>query len=96
MGALALEKDRAYAAFEEQQSLVEISRALSSILQLEELLPVILYSLRHIARYDRTVLCLLDEDGKNTHLYGDALEWEGLINHGNSVPLEAIALRARD
>jgi formate hydrogenlyase transcriptional activator len=88
MGALALEKDRAYAAFEEQQSLVEISRALSSSLNLEELLPVILYSLRHIARYDRTVLCLLNEDGKNTHLYGDALEWEALINHGNSVPLE--------
>jgi formate hydrogenlyase transcriptional activator len=88
MGALALEKDRAFAALEEQQSLVEISRALSSSLQLEELLPVILYSLRHIARYDRTVLCLLNEDGKNTHLYGDALEWEGLVNHGNTVPLE--------
>ncbi len=87
MGALALEKDRAFAAFEEQQSLVEISRALSSSLQLEELLPVILRSLRHIVRYDRTVLCLLDEDGTNTRLYGDALEWEGL-NHGNTVPLE--------
>ena len=75
MGALALEKDRAFAAFEEQQSLAEISRALSSSLQLEDLLPVILHSLRHIVRYDRTVLCLLDEDGTNTRLYGDALEW---------------------
>ena len=72
MGALALEKERAYRAFEEQQSLVAISRELSSSLELEKLLPVILSSLRSIARYDRTVLSLLDEDGKNVHLYGDA------------------------
>src|SRR5271157_1491434 len=88
MGALALERDRAHRAFEEQQSLVAISRELSSSLELERLLPVILSSLRSIARYDRAVLSLLDEDGKNVHLYGDALEWESFLNHGNTVPLE--------
>ena len=70
MGALVLEKDRAYSAFEEQQSLVAISRELGSSLELEKLLPVILSSIRNIARYDRTVLSLLDEEGKNVHLFG--------------------------
>src|SRR5271166_2020444 len=88
MGALALERDRAHRAFEEQQSLVAISRELSSSLELEKLLPAILSSIRSIARYDRAVLTVLDEDGKNTHRYGDALEWEPLLNHGASVPLE--------
>ena len=88
LGALALEKERAYRAFEEQQSLVAISRELSSSLELEKLLPVILSSLRNIARYDRAILCLLDEDGKNVHRYGDALEWATFVNHGRAVPLE--------
>jgi formate hydrogenlyase transcriptional activator len=88
MGALALEKEKANRAFEEQQSLVAISRELSSSLELEKLLPVILSSIRSIARYDRTILTLLDEDGKSAHRYGDALEWEPLLNHGTSVPLE--------
>ena len=88
MGALALEKERAYRAFEEQQSLVAISRELSSSLELENLLPVVLSSLRSIARYQRTILCLLDKDGKSVHRYGDALEWEPFVNHGSSIPLE--------
>jgi formate hydrogenlyase transcriptional activator len=88
MGALVLEKDRSYSAFEEQQSLVAISRELSSILELEKLLPAILSSVRNIARYDRAILCLLDADGKSTHLYGDALEWEPYVNHGRTIPLE--------
>lgn len=88
MGALALEKERAHRAFEEQQSLVAISRELSSSLELEKLLPVILSSLRSIARYERAILSLLDEEGKNVHGYGDALEWEPLLNHGTTVPLE--------
>jgi formate hydrogenlyase transcriptional activator len=100
MGALVLEKDRAYSAFEEQRSLVAISRALSSALDLEKLLPVILSSVRNIARYDRTILCLLDEDGKSTSLYGDALEWEPFVNHGRTIPLEqslsARAIQSRD
>ena len=86
MGALALEKERATRAAEEQRSLVAISRELSSSLDLEELLPVILSSLRSIARYDRAVLTLLD--GKNVHRYGDALEWEPILNHGDTIPLE--------
>jgi formate hydrogenlyase transcriptional activator len=95
MGALALEKDRADRAFEEQQSLVSISRELSSCLELEKLLPVILSSVRSIARYDRAVLTLLDEDGKHVHRYGDALEWESLLNHGNTIPLEkSLSVRA--
>ena len=88
MGALVLERERANRAFEDQQSLVAISRELSSSLELEKLLPVILSSVRGIARYDRAVLSLLGEDGKNVHPYGDALEWESFLNHGNAVPLE--------
>jgi formate hydrogenlyase transcriptional activator len=88
MGAMALEKERAYRAFEEQQSLVAISHELSSCLELEKLLPVILSSIRGIARYDRAILCLLDEDAKSTHLYGDALEWEPFLSHGTTVPLD--------
>ena len=88
MGALALEKDRAARAFEEQQSLVAISRELSSSLELEKLLPVVLTSLRSIGRYERTILCLLDEGGKSVHRYGDTLEWEPFVNHGSRIPLE--------
>ncbi len=95
MGALVLEKDRAYSAFEEQKSLVAISRELSSTLELEKLLPAVLSSVRNIARYDRAILCLLDEDGKNTHLYGDALEWEPFVNHERTIPLEqSLSMRA--
>jgi formate hydrogenlyase transcriptional activator len=88
VGALALENERAYRAFEEQQSLVAISRELSSSLELEKLLPVILNSVRSIARYERAILCLLDEDGKHVHRYGDALEWEAFVNHGMAIPFE--------
>ena len=88
VGALALEKERANHACEEQQSLVAISRELSSSLELEKLLPVILKSVRSIARYERAILCLLDEDGKHVHRYGDALEWEPFVNHGIAIPLE--------
>jgi formate hydrogenlyase transcriptional activator len=88
MGALALEKDRADRAFEEQQSLVAVSRELSSSLELEKLLPVVLSSLRSIARYERALLCLLDEDGKSVHRYGDALEWEPFVNHEIAIPFE--------
>jgi len=88
LGALALEKARVHRAFEEQQSLVAISRELSSSLDLEELLPAILSSLRSIARYERAILSVLDEEGKNLHRYGDALEWEAFVNHGTTIPLE--------
>src|SRR5258708_21204030 len=95
MGALALEKDRAARAFEEQQSLVAISRELSSSLELEKLLPAILASVRGIARYERAILCLLDEYGKTVHRYGDALEWEPYVNHANTIPLgQSLAPRA--
>src|ERR1019366_7363921 len=49
-------KEKANRAFEEQQSLVAISRELSSSLELEKLLSVILSSIRSIARYDRAIL----------------------------------------
>jgi formate hydrogenlyase transcriptional activator len=94
MGAFALEKERADHAFEEQQSLVAISRELSSNLELDKLLPVILSSVRSIARYDRAVLSLLDQDGKHLHVYGDPLEWESFAYHKTVVPLEQ-ALSAR-
>ncbi len=96
MGALALEKERAERAAEEQQSLVSISRELSSTLVLEKLLPAILFSLRSIARYDRTLLSLLDDEGKSIYLYGDALEWEPFVNHGTVIPLEQSSLGAGD
>jgi formate hydrogenlyase transcriptional activator len=88
MAALALEREKAYHALEEQQSLVAISHELSSRLELEKLLPVILSSLRSIARYERATLCLLEEDGKSVHRYGDTLEWEPFVNHGGAIPLE--------
>jgi formate hydrogenlyase transcriptional activator len=100
IGALALEREKARHAFEEQQSLVAVSRELSASIELEKLLPAILASLRSITRYRRTVLSLLDETGKNLRLYGDALEWEALLNHGIAVPLEqslsARAIQTRD
>jgi formate hydrogenlyase transcriptional activator len=88
LGALALEKEKYFRLYEEQQSLAEISRELSSSFEIEKLLPAILSSLRGIARYDRAVLSLLDEEGKNVHVYGDALEWESILNHGSTYPLE--------
>jgi formate hydrogenlyase transcriptional activator len=87
MGALALEKEKYYRLYEEQQSLAEISRELSSTFEVEKLLPAILFSLRGIARYDRAVLSVLDQDGKNVYVYGDALERESLLNHGRTVPI---------
>ncbi|HKM46113.1 MAG TPA: sigma 54-interacting transcriptional regulator [Terriglobales bacterium] len=99
LGALALEKEKAQCAFEEQQSLVAISRELSSSLDLEKLLWSILSSLRSIARYDRAVLSLLDEGSKNVYHYGDVLEWEPFVNHGTMVPvglsLSAQAIQTR-
>ena len=95
MGALVLEKETALRAFEEQQSLLAISRELSSNLKLDELLPAILSSLRGISRYEGAVLCLLSEDGKFVQRYAEVLEWEPYVNHGNTVPIErSLAERA--
>ena len=87
MVALVLEKEKTYQALEEQQTLVEIGRELSSNLQLDKLMPAILCSLRSIARCRYPVLSLLDDDGKNVRLYGDAREWESLVS-GTTYPLE--------
>src|SRR5208282_6479405 len=73
MGALVLEKEKIHRAFEEQQSLVTISREMSSSLELEKFLPILLSSLRSIRRYERTILTLLDEDGKCVRRYGNSL-----------------------
>ena len=88
LGAAALEKEKTYESFEEQRSLLEISRELSSSLELEKLLPAMLASVRHIARYEHAVLSLLDADGRNVQLFGETREWEPIINHGTVVPLE--------
>jgi formate hydrogenlyase transcriptional activator len=99
MGAISLEKEKASRALEEQKSLVAISHELSSILDLENLLPRILASLRSIPRYDRTILTLLDESGGHVQRWGHSLEWEAHLNQGNSVPIkhslsaEAVATR---
>src|SRR5579859_6008595 len=100
MGALALEKEKAHRACEEQQCLVAIGRELSSSLDLDKLLPIILSSLRSIARYESTVLCLLDGESKNVERYGEALDWEPLHNRGRSIPykqsLGALAIDTAD
>ena len=88
LSALALEKERSHRGFEEQQSLAAISRELSSSLDLDKLLLLILSSLRSIARYERAVLSLLDEDGKHLHRYGEAQEGEPFVNNGTSIPIE--------
>ncbi len=88
MGALALEKEKAQLAYEEQQCLVAISRELSSSLALEQLLPVVLTSVRSIPRYERAVLCLLDDEGNNVHGYRDALDRKHFANHENISPFE--------
>jgi hypothetical protein len=67
---------------------------LSSSLELEKLLPVTLSSLRSISRYDRAVLSLLDEDGKNVHVYGYALEWESFLNHAIQTRNPAVSVSA--
>jgi Transcriptional regulator containing GAF, AAA-type ATPase, and DNA binding domains len=99
LGALALEKERNARAYEEQQSLLTISQQLSSNLQLEKLLPVILASLRSIGRYERSVLSLLEKGDMHVYLYGETLEWEPFINHGAKVPtdlsLSATAIQTR-
>jgi len=88
LGAVALEKEKAYESFEEQRSLLEISRELSSSLELDKLLPALLASVRHIARYEQAVLSLLDDEGKNVQLFGEVREWEPIINQGTVVPIE--------
>ncbi len=88
LGALRLEKDSVGRALEEQQSLLTISRELNSSLELEELLPAILSSLRSIPRYDRTLLFLLDGEGGSSHCYGGALEWEPFLDKESTVPVE--------
>jgi formate hydrogenlyase transcriptional activator len=50
-------------------------------------LPAILFSLRGIARYDQTILSLLDRETNLVHRYGNALEWEPPLNGENRVPL---------
>ena len=95
MGAIVLEKDRANRAFEEQQSLVTISRELSSILEWEKLLPAVLSSLRSIARYKWAVLSLLDEDGKSVRPYGDGPELEPFVTR-NCGPTRSNTFRPRN
>jgi formate hydrogenlyase transcriptional activator len=88
MTASCLEKDSLERAFEEQQSLVAISREVSSILELDELLPAILSSLRSIVRYQWAVLAVLEKDGRSVQPYGDGAKLEPFVNQGTAVPLE--------
>jgi len=98
VGAVALEKERTEHVREEQRSLFAIGRELSCSLDLDILLPAILSNVRSIARYDRTVIALLDEDGKNVCLYGNSSGWGPLVNHaivpvGQSLSGRAIQTR---
>jgi len=95
LGALALAREKALLALEEQQSLLAISRELSSTLELETLLSAIVSSVRAIPRYERVILCVLDEDGKNVRRYGENQTWEPYVNHGEAIPLDmTIAARS--
>ncbi len=88
IGAIALEMERARRVFEEQQSLLAMGRQLSRSLELDTLLPAILSGMRSIARYARSVLALLDEEGKHVYLYGDPLESGPFVSRGTTVPVE--------
>ena len=95
MGALAMEKERAKQAVEEQQSLVAISRELSVSLELEKLLPTILSTLRSSSRYERSLLSLLEEDRKTVRLAGDDSEWRQYVPNCDPIPLQqALSERA--
>jgi formate hydrogenlyase transcriptional activator len=100
LGALALAREKALLALEEQRSLLAISRELSSVLELEKLLSIIVSSVRAIPRYERAIVCLLDEDGKNVRRYGENQSWEPYVNHEEAVPLEvtlaAEAIQSRE
>jgi formate hydrogenlyase transcriptional activator len=88
LGALVLERERAQRALKEQQSLVAISHAVSSSHDLDKLLLFILSSVRSIARCERTVLLLLDEDGTNLRVHRATPEWAPVLNRGSSLPME--------
>jgi formate hydrogenlyase transcriptional activator len=89
MAALALENQGIHRAWEEQQSLVAIGRELSSSLDLDELLPIVLSSLRSIARYDHAVLSLLEEDGAALRIYAlEAIGWEPFMSPGQRIPID--------
>ena len=66
--ALALENQRRYRASQEErerlQGLVTIGQELSSSLELEKLLPMVLENLRKIVNYDYAVVALLEEEDK--------------------------------
>ncbi len=94
MVALALENRETHRAWQEQQErlqgLVTLSQELSSSLDLEKLVPIILNNLRLMVHYDHAVLGLLEEDGKALRKYAmDSSQPDELadtkINH---VPLE--------
>src|SRR5579862_209487 len=86
MATLALEKDAARRSAEEQESLLAITRLLTSNLQLDKLLPLILASVRGIARYRQATLSLLAEDGKSVRRYWENVK--GADGIEDSVPLE--------
>ena len=88
MGAISLAQEKASRVLEQQKSLVTISHELNSTLELEKLLPRILFSIRSISRYDRAILALLDDSGELVQRWGDNQEWEPHLNHGNSIPLK--------
>ena len=93
MVALAVENQETHHACKEQrkrlESLVAISRELSSSLDLEKLVPVTLSHVRRIANYDHAVLALLEDDGRTLQMYGvDAPAWEPFLAQGRRVPLK--------
>jgi formate hydrogenlyase transcriptional activator len=94
--ALALENQEIRHTLAEAQqkleSLVSMSRELSTTLDLDKLLPTILERLRTLMRHDYTVLAVLEPDRKTLRMHMvDAPEWEAVLRWHRLVPLEQAA-----
>jgi formate hydrogenlyase transcriptional activator len=95
MATLALENQETMRAWKEQrerlQDLVTLSRELSSMPEVEKLVPMLFTHLRRIMQHDHTIITLLQEDGKTARLHAvDAPSWEQLGIQEQVVPLEEL------
>ena len=95
MVALVVENQETHNAWKEEQarlqSLVSISRDLSSSLDLEKLVPSVLADLRQFANSDHAALMILEEDGKAVRIFAaDESVFEPHWLKGARVPLDQV------